>query len=290
MKLNYSNIMKFNIDKFIYLHLRLNSYIYFLKTRETYSTTFFIIGIIITLGFVILYNYKNSVEKDIKEIDSIEFQSNTKSNLLLSKDTIKETDIVTKTVTQTKPTKKKTKATTSITDTIIKDDLIDSLILVDSIGVDSIETFDTIMQDSTTNDINNDTQLVYYDEIIDTSIIIESNQEITLSKDKLIYTTYVIPEGVKDNFDCNNKNNYDSLLVNNTVNNKQEGIYIEYWESAINYTGYKLSRNTLILFGIYEYKKANYKYSNEGFIELKYKSNTFILKCTDTFVSLHLNK
>lgn len=259
-------------------------FIIFLKTKQSYSITFFVIGIIIGLGFAILYGYKNyNITKkqvlDTPKVDTaylIKDSKNSEAKTLSVKSVTKKKSpkAVIKTE-KVEPTNENSSDTTEITD---------SNVIIDNVKIDTIN-IDTISEiiDDTLLSVHNDS--IEYDIL---EIEVNETKEITLSKDELIYSTYLVPEGKKDNFDCNYSNDYDSVLVNNISNSNQDGIYIEFWQSPINYTGYKLNNKTLILFGIYEYNNIALKFTKEGFIELNYKENTFILKCSDEFVSLHI--
>lgn len=117
-----------------------------------------------------------------------------------------------------------------------------------------------------------------------------NNGDIRIANNELIYAIYVVPQGNRDDFLCNSNQNEkrDSLLVNNIKEADDNGLYVEFWRSPINYTGYKLSKNTLVLFGIYQYTSIMLRYLQNGILELEYLDNKINLKCTDDFISLNL--
>ncbi len=166
-------------------------------------------------------------------------------------------------------------------DSLLNDSI--SMLDIDSID-DSIYTTDSLFKESTYD--NMDDTLQY------TTLNIEptSSDEIHIAKDELIYALYVLPQGLKSDFLCKSKNNRDSLLTNNITRNSDNGLYVEFWHSPVNYTGYKLSSNTLVLFGVYEYTSIRLKYLPDGLLRLHYHRRSYDLKCTDVFIPLLIKK
>ena len=184
--------------------------------------------------------------------------------------------------------KKKKKKKTNITDSTehrIEKDKIQDSVFINSENNDSTMPSDTIFTDTNNLIISHDTLINNINDSIEYKLLginDSSIQEINISEDELIYASLVYPEGKRDNFACKSANKYDSVLVNN-IPSTQDGLYVEIWQSPINLIGYKLTTNTLILYGIYEYGKIKLRYTENGAIELKYKNNTILLKCTDIF-------
>ena len=264
-----------------------------MKTKHIYSRTFFIIGIIIGLGFAIIYNYKSKTKSDKQEVYNISEQNSISETIT----ELKEEEIVKNKVKTKKIVKKKIKYKKNpkkvITDTtILVDKSSIAIIKNDSLNNDTIIFNDSITEDTLIVDYENDTILVPENDSLEYKILeIETNNsEINIVKDELIYANILYPNGNKNNFGCNTNNDYDSILVNNIVRSTKDGLYVEFWRSPINSTGYKLSHNTLVLYGFYEYKNIELRYLKSGFLELKYKNNTLLLQCNDNFTPLHIEK
>jgi len=264
-----------------------------LKTKQLYARTYFIIGIIIGLAFAILYNYKNKATDTELTLSSSNQPYTSKIELTTS---TQEQSIPQEKKVEIKTYPKKSIIKPSIEnkdiDTLGKVKNSDTIIIADTIN----ETSDTITQDSIYSTINDE-------ENWDSTIIIENDSleyallkidtqasEINISQDELIYSSLMYPEGEKNHWVCSTKSEYDSVLVNNVVRSINDGLYVEFWRSPINSTGYKLTNNTLVLYGIYEYKKIKLKYTEDGYIELKYKNNDLLLHCNDNFTALRIVK
>ena len=264
-----------------------------MKTKQLYSRTFFIIGIIIGLGFAIIYNYKTKINNDKQEVSSIVEQnsiSDTTSDL--KEEEVVKTEIKTKKIVKKKVKYKKNPKKIITDTTLLTDSSSIDIIANDSIINDSLYLNDSISEDTVIGDYDEDTVLTPENDSLEYKLLeIETNNsEINIVKDELIYANILYPNGNKNNFGCNTNNDYDSILVNNVVRSTKDGLYVEFWRSPINSTGYKLSHNTLVLFGFYEYNNIELKYLKSGFIELKYKNNTLLLQCNDNFTPLHIEK
>jgi|GEM_PF-1016041 len=79
----------------------------------------------------------------------------------------------------------------------------------------------------------------------------------------------------------------DSLLTDDrkarrTVANQ---LRVEFWKSPINYKGYKLSKEKLVLFGIYEYEDAALEIHKQQ-LYLRNKNNAYLLKNANDFQPL----
>jgi hypothetical protein len=167
-------------------------------------------------------------------------------------------------------------------------DTLQSDILVESNAIDSsiINNLDNSQLNS--NKVENKDTLQY--QVLNIGESSSDNNDIHIAKNELIYAIYVYPQGHRGDFICDNStdNKRDSLLINNVKSKKEEGMYVEFWRSPINYTGYKLSQNTLVLFGVYQYTSIMLKYLPSGILELEYIGNTYNLKCTDVFLPLNI--
>jgi len=264
-----------------------------LKTKQIYSRTFFIIGIIIGLGFAIIYNYKTKINNDQQEVARIVEQNSINDSITeLKEKKIVKAKIKTEKIVKTKIISKNHPKKVITDTTIVVDSSSTAIIANDSLRNDSLYLNDSIIEDTVIVGFDEDTVFAPENDSLEYKLLeIEpNNSEINIVKDELIYANILYPSGNKDNFDCNTNNDYDSILVNNVVRSTKDGLYVEFWHSPINSTGYKLSHNTLVLYGFYEYKNIELKYLKNSFIELKYKNNTLLLQCNDNFTPLHIEK
>ncbi len=255
-----------------------------MRTNKSLSRTYFIAGLVIGLGIALLYNY-------LKNDDDSTNLLNINSSI-----TAKKQDSNKRKVFIKKKSKRKNKKLIIENDSINPDSLLldSNLIPLDSLAIDSLANLDSLRLDS----INIDTNSL--DSIYDGLLYPENDSlefralqinnssaaDIKVSQDELIFAMLAYPKGKKDNFDCSSNNKLDSVLVNNIHKNRKEGLYVEFWLSPLNYKGYRLSKATLILYGFYEYNTINLRYTEDGFIELKYKEKTYNLQCTDDFKAL----
>jgi len=264
-----------------------------LKTKQLYSRTFFIIGIIIGLGFAIIYNYKTQINNDKQDIARIVEQNSISDTITELKEAkIVKAEVKTEKIVKKKIISKKEPIKVNADTAILIDSIKIAIIENDNLRNDSIFLNDIIIEDTVIVDYDEDTVFAPENDSLEYKLleIESSNSEINIVKDELIYANILYPSGNKDNFGCNTNNDYDSILVNNVVRSTKDGLYVEFWHSPINSTGYKLSHNTLVLYGFYEYKNIELKYLKNGFIELKYKNNTLLLQCNDNFTPLHIEK
>lgn len=149
-----------------------------------------------------------------------------------------------------------------------------------------------------TENLINDSLL---EEIIEDSLIIDSfsdmnelpnslyqsnvssndNDEIVVRKDEMIFVRNIKPSGESPL--NNDGQNLDSLLVDNNSNNiKILSYQVEFWKSPINYKGYKMDNDKIVLFGIYEYAKVKLRWTNETLF-LDYLDNVYKLEETSGF-------
>ena len=137
---------------------------------------------------------------------------------------------------------------------------------------------DTLVSDSLeqTNEI--------FDSLQSQLNISPNSDEILVMKDEIIIIRNITPSGkIARN---ENNENLDSLLVDNNSSNKAILSYrVEFWKSPINYSGYKMNNNKIVLFGIYEYTKANLSYDNNNLL-LEYHNKVYKLENTSGFEAL----
>ncbi|MFA6923018.1 MAG: hypothetical protein WC223_02085 [Bacteroidales bacterium] len=111
------------------------------------------------------------------------------------------------------------------------------------------------------------------------SSLSENNNEddIVIKKDQLILT-----KDIEINHESEKQNkNLDSLIDYN-----QESKYslkVEFWESPINYKGYKMSKSKIVLFGINPYENPTIQRQNNS-ICLLYRNDKYLLEYSDEFI------
>lgn len=259
-----------------------------MATNNKYSRTYFIIGLLLGLVIGIYASIKY-----IKINNSTKFIPITiETSLDTSEVPVKKREKVTHKTKHRKTIRVNTNSENQSKDSTFSDSLInntDSILKVDSIITDTISPNIAII-DSTLDSTNEGVRDTMEYQVLNIGEN-NSNNNIHIAKDELIYAIYIKPLGHRSDFLCNNKSNSkrDSILINNVTSQDEDGIYVEFWRSPINYTGYKLSHNTLVLFGIYQYTSIRLKYLPNGVLELNYLDNIFNLKCTDVFLPLNLN-
>lgn len=111
----------------------------------------------------------------------------------------------------------------------------------------------------------------------------ENNNEDIVITDKLLFYKNIKVKGL-DEISSNKLALLDSLLMNET-NRKTDLLMVEFWESPLNYKGYKLSDNKLILFGIKESEFASLEIINK-ILYLRYLNSLYSLEYTTDFKPL----
>lgn len=260
-----------------------------MSTNNKYSRTYFIVGLLLGLLIGIYASLKFIERRDSTKYMPITIETSIDSS---NEKVIKEP----KSTPKAKPRKKlrdKQTIKKQSNDSIVPDTLLsktDSTSTIDSIKYDTISHNIAII-DSTFDSTN--------EEILDTLVYQvlnigenSSDDNIHIAKNELIYAIYVKPQGQRSDFLCNSHSNKkrDSLLVNNVTNQNEDGIYVEFWRSPVNYTGYQLNHNTLVLFGVYQYTSIRLTYLPNGVLELNYLDKRYNLKCTDDFLPLNINQ
>lgn len=105
------------------------------------------------------------------------------------------------------------------------------------------------------------------------------NNEIVVAKDELLHVRNIKIEGTS----ARSSKNLDSLLINDKTSKSNVNIIrVEFWRSPINYRGYLLSHNKLILYGIYIYEDVSLEFRNNKLYML-YQNNYFLLEKNDDF-------
>ncbi|RLD42375.1 MAG: hypothetical protein DRI86_11770 [Bacteroidetes bacterium] len=261
-----------------------------------HSKTYFILGLLIGLGVGIIFGLYTKNKESITELSSVIF--NYADSSLNSKNISQNMPkhIIEKAKPK-KSKKKKRKKKIVLQDSLHKDSI---TILNDSINSKDtllIDTCSSLQNDSlacdTLIDYNidsisiNDTITLFQEEDDTTTY---KDDEMIIAQDELIYSEYITPQGKKSDFLCSTDGKLDSILTNNIVTRNQEGLFVEFWRSPLNSTGYKLTHNTLILYGFYQYKAVSLKYLKTGRLRIQYLSESFEITCSDKFVPLQISK
>ncbi len=113
----------------------------------------------------------------------------------------------------------------------------------------------------------------------------KSTGSLAVRSDKIIFAkSYNVP-GI-DMFLNTGADNLDTLLTDNKTRPQNKSILrVEFWKSPINYKGYKISNNKLVVFGIDQFDMVSYKMVNKV-LYLKYMSDYYQIDRTINFKPL----
>ncbi len=161
----------------------------------------------------------------------------------------------------------------------------DSALLNDTLYVDSINK-NLVKKDSIKMLKNNDTDSLNEDLIIEekTISISQNGNDIVVMKDKLLFVRQINLPKSEQIADTTNNDYLDSLLTDKKYDKKKSlNIYrVEFWKSPINYQGYKMLKNKIILFGIEQFDLVSLNYFNKK-LYLKYINNYYFIEELDNF-------
>ncbi len=113
------------------------------------------------------------------------------------------------------------------------------------------------------------------------------NDDIVIKQDRLKQVkAYYLPAGSGSNNQSQPLKQLDSLLGNFSRNNPDKNLfYVEFWESPLNYKGYRMGQNKLVVYGVEQIEFASLnKYYDEYF--LRYLNNFYPLVITNEFKPL----
>lgn len=129
-----------------------------------------------------------------------------------------------------------------------------------------------------------------------TEISTHESNDFVVKMDQLIISHIILPSHSNENPDAgkvaqSEARNTASKLnpaggLPNEDEKSSEGYKVEFWASPINYKGYKLLNDKLILFGIEEPDAVELISSNDK-LWMKYKNDFFILEHSDNFESFN---
>ena len=258
-----------------------------MSKRKIHPAIYFILGLALGIGFGLYIGLQSNGDIEASTIiinkESSRIATDTTHKKCLpkkkkkkrrKKPTIHKKEVISIDSTNTDSIK----ADTNSMDSIINQDS-----AVVNTNIDSSVSKDAIPTKSITEDTNIDSK-----SFIDTQLI--NNEDIVIAEDELIYSEYIIPKGKKNDFLCKTDGRLDSILTNNITTRDQDGIFVEFWRSPLNSTGYKLSNNTLVLYGFYQYKSVTLEYLKNRKLRIQYLSDSFEISCNDEFVSLQISK
>ena len=101
-------------------------------------------------------------------------------------------------------------------------------------------------------------------------IIDNDNRNINVVKDELIYTLEI----PIDNKEQQKKNEEESKLSNELTDNPQpvqkQNLLIEFWKSPLNYQGYRMSANRLVIYGLSDVETPEFLFYNNSLYLLYY--------------------
>jgi hypothetical protein len=130
---------------------------------------------------------------------------------------------------------------------------------------------------------NNDTVLSRYD-TKNSNTTEPDNDDVVVYRDKMISSKYLKVKGLAEV--SNNKIGLlDSLLMNDSQKHPEDMLLVEFWQSPVNYKGYKLSENKLIVFGIDDYNSASIEIISKEIV-LFYQNKYYQLEYSNDYKPL----
>jgi hypothetical protein len=107
---------------------------------------------------------------------------------------------------------------------------------------------------------------------------------VLLAQDKLLLTRKVVLPALPDKRTTAERL-LDSLLGNTQNYNKEQTLYVEFWESPLNSRGYKMSKNKIMFYGIKLFDFTSISLHG-NVIYLKYLNDLYPLELTNSFKPL----
>lgn len=116
--------------------------------------------------------------------------------------------------------------------------------------------------------------------------LLPREEEIIVRKDRMVHSASLLLNNKDQAFAQKSEN--DSVLENlNEIHNEEPGKYhVEFWESPINYKGYKMGNKKIILFGIGDEFEKITLFQIDNHIYLKYYDAVYPLENTYNFEPL----
>jgi hypothetical protein len=106
--------------------------------------------------------------------------------------------------------------------------------------------------------------------------------DVPVKRDEMMFAYNVTASGITNN----DTKKLDSVLVDDKYGNNSAAVFrVEFWKSPINFTGYKLQGNKLIVFGIFDYKSLELMMV-KGELYMKYLDRYYQLDRRSEFLPL----
>ena len=209
-------------------------------------------GIIICILILLLLNYKNANK-------SIDIQTKTGSFFNNGKKNSVENSEKKTTKVKYTPSKYKIPKNNLRTDDSLSDTNNNFYSYEDSLRIDSINRVKKMIQDK--------------------------DEDFVVMKDELLFVKNISVSG-KSNKNNKSDKKLDSLLTENIINESAKNVFhVEFWKSPINYNGYKMINNRIILFGIYQYNNLKLRFINDN-LYLDYLGSFYLIKDVSDFMPL----
>jgi len=151
------------------------------------------------------------------------------------------------------------------------------------------QKYEAVQEAEGQNSFNEDTDSLLVTSVADTLnesytlTALPSNDEvIRVKKDELI-SSFRVKHYVLDETETENKL-IDSLVVGEFQKKSEETFYVEIWASPLNYRGYKMSRQKLMLFGL-DPLADYYLFTHNDIRYLKYGNVFYKLEYTDGYTT-----
>jgi hypothetical protein len=154
----------------------------------------------------------------------------------------------------------------------------------DSAGEPTLDT-----TDNQKNSLNFDSTLLGTELPLDTtdqSIYYQSEDEFVVKREELIATKSIklnFIQQKKTGLDTNEQYLKSKLSIQET-NETNKDILTEFWQSPLNYKGYKFNKKKLVLYGFTSFDLISIYFFNENYY-LKINSIPYLLKPTEEYVS-----
>lgn len=134
--------------------------------------------------------------------------------------------------------------------------------------------------DSNVKNLSEDVDVNYDSQMEKASLFNENflEKNIIVAKDELLTSKRV----TIDNYNQNPlSSRYDSLLIENYSKNNNEFV-IEFWISPIKYKGYRMNKNKIVLYGIYQYDSVFFM-AEENKLFMNYQNQYYYLENSSDF-------
>jgi len=131
-------------------------------------------------------------------------------------------------------------------------------------------------------------EAVWYDEYSDKYAMLNNqNNDEEIARDRLLFKKQIEAELLsKDAASPNSNTNMDSLLIGGKAPKDDKNKFtVEFWESPLNYKGYRKNKNQLVLYGIKQADLVTLKLLNND-LYLCFSDNYYALENTTDFRNL----